>query len=31
MVVLQRGCHIYAKIYELTLRLEQGRLTHCRS
>ena len=31
MVVLQRGCYICAKIYELTLWLEQGRLTHCRS
>ena len=25
------GAILYAKIYELTLRLEQGRLTHCRS
>ena len=31
MVVLLRGCYICAKIYELTLWLEQGRLTHCRS
>ena len=31
MVVLQRGCYICAKIYELTLWLEQGRLTHYRS
>ena len=31
---LQEGAFwvaLYAKIYELTLRLEQGRLTHCRS
>ena len=25
------GAILYAKIYELTPRLEQGRLTHCRS
>ena len=25
------GAALYAKIYELTPRLEQGRLTHCRS
>ena len=31
IVVLPRGCYICAKIYELTLWLEQGRLTHCRS